>query len=98
MLHEELKTIDAEAPPASLSPPLHALWWLKKGGLKMGPEWHKAHGICQQREGDRAHDLVHALAHLIEGDRSNANYWYRRAGESPATDIAAEWQRLAESL
>ncbi|MGB8314804.1 MAG: hypothetical protein WCE69_09995 [Aestuariivirga sp.] len=86
------------APPAGLSVPLQALWWLKKGKLALGPEWEKAHEFCQANEGDHAHDLVHALAHWIEGDMSNAGYWYRRVGVQRAADIAMEWQRVAAEL
>ena len=85
----------SDAPPPGLTRPLEALWWLKKGGLVMGPEWRRAHEFCQAGEGDRAHDLVHALAHWIEGDETNAAYWYRRAGSKRAANIAAEWQRIA---
>lgn len=85
-------------PPAALSPPQQALWWLKKGGLAMGPEWQKAHDICQTQESEHAYDLVHALVHWVEGDQSNANYWYRRVGAKRAADIASEWQRIAAEL
>ena len=44
-------TFDTPEPPATLSPPLQALWWLKKGGLATGPEWERAHAICQTAEG-----------------------------------------------
>ncbi|MEM8590499.1 MAG: hypothetical protein AAGG65_20755 [Pseudomonadota bacterium] len=92
-------SIDGAQPPADLPPPLQALWWLKKGDLHMGPEWHTAHEICQTAEGDKAHDWVHALAHWIEGDESNANYWYRRVGEQRhGTDIAGEWRYIVERL
>lgn len=64
----------------------------------MGPEWQKAHEICQAREGTHAYDLVHALAHWIEGDTGNAAYWYRRVGEKRAENIAAEWQRISAAL
>lgn len=86
------------APPDTLSPPLQALWWLKKGGLAMGPDWKKAHELCQTAEGDRAHDLVHALAHWIEGDASNSAYWYRRVGGERAADTGTEWQRIVSEL
>jgi hypothetical protein len=82
-------------PPTDLSPPLQALWWLKKGGLVMGAEWEKAHTICQQDEGNPSYDIVHALAHWIEGDEPNAAYWYRRAGGGQkAATIAEEWERV----
>ena len=87
-----------DVPPAALSPPLQALWWLKKGGLTMGAEWKRAHDLCQTREGDSAYDLVHALAHWIEGDASNSAYWYRRVGEERAADIKTEWQRIVSKL
>ncbi len=87
-----------DAPDPSLSPPLAALWWLKKGSFAMGPAWEKAHAICQTLEGDHAHDLVHALAHWIEGDTGNRDYWYVRVGERRAATIAQEWERIAEQL
>ena len=54
-------SLDADAPPDGLSPPLAALWWLKKGGLGTGPEWERAHEICQSREGDRIPSTKGAL-------------------------------------
>ncbi len=90
--------LDAAAPPAELSRPLRALWWLKKGDLKPGPCWETAHALCQEAEGDLAHDRVHALAHWIEGDAGNAAYWYRRTGGKKAETIAAEWERLMAEL
>lgn len=92
-------TLDAPKPPETLSAPLKALWWLKKGGLKTGPEWEQAHEICQAAEGDKAHDWVHALAHWIEGDEWNSNYWYRRVGEDRrGSTIPEEWDVLAKAL
>ena len=87
-----------QTPPQDLPPPLQALWGLKKGGLSTGPEWAKAHDICQSREGDRGHDPVHALIHWIEGDMANAGYWYRRAGSERAPTISQEWDRIAAEL
>ena len=94
-MNDALRNFDSEQPPAALTRPQQALWWLKKGTLKMGTEWETAHALCQQDEGDRAHDLVHALAHWIEGDMSNAGYWYRRVGGNRAATITAEWDRIA---
>ncbi len=90
---------DTPEPPATLSPPLQALWWLKKGGLGPGPEWERAHDICQGAEGTPDYDRVHALAHWIEGDRSNSDYWYRRSGtHRRGDDIAAEWAHQVADL
>ena len=98
MKNSEPWSFTENAPPAAFSPPQQALWWLKKGELTMGPEWQKAHDICQTQEGEHAYDLVHALVHWIEGDQSNANYWYRRVGAKRAAGIPSEWQRIAAEL
>ncbi len=97
-LNPALLLMTGDSPAAGLSPPLQALWWLKKGGLAMGAEWERAHGICQTKEGERNYDLVHALSHWIEGDMGNAGYWYRRVGEQRAADIKSEWTRIATIL
>ncbi|WP_298822146.1 hypothetical protein [uncultured Roseibium sp.] len=86
-------------PPTTFSPPQQALWWLKKGALKLGPEWEKAHEICQASEGEAAHDWIHGLCHLIENDPGNAAYWFHRAGRPNSTnDIAVLWQEIAETI
>ncbi len=94
----DLDDVTGAAPPRDLDPPLQALWWLKKGGLATGPEWERAHEICQGGEGGRGYDLVHGLAHWIEGDLGNADYWYRRAGSRRGDDLEAEWARIAGEL
>jgi hypothetical protein len=89
------ESLDRPEPPAGLSPPYQAMWWLAHGGFALGSDWERAHGICQSAEGLPAADLVHALVHEIEGDRDNALYWYRRAGIGPGQgDPAAEWERV----
>lgn len=87
-------------PPSGLSPPRTALWWLKEGGCRMGPEWEQAHVLCQSAEGTFEYDLVHALCHWIEADISNRDYWYRRVGRgwTRAETIAVEWERIQKHL
>ncbi|GAB3940115.1 hypothetical protein GCM10028805_01390 [Spirosoma harenae] len=63
-------------PPTGLNPILEGLWYDAKG------DWEKAHNIAQSREGTSTYDRLHAYLHRKEGDRFNANYWYRRAGVS----------------
>lgn len=82
-----------------MSRPHDALNLLWQGGLKPGPEWEQAHVLCQMDEGDRDHDLVHALCHWIEGDIANRNYWYARlAPWSRAATIEDEWQAVAATV
>jgi hypothetical protein len=87
-------------PPEKLTPPQQALWWLKAGDFKMGEAWEKSHAICQTAEGTFEYDLVHALAHWIEGDEANRDYWYRRvgAGWKRAGTIKAEWDAIARRI
>jgi hypothetical protein len=83
-----------------MTPPQQALAHLKQGGFALGAEWEKAHAICQQAEGTFDYDLVHALAHWIEGDAANRDYWYRRVGPSwkRAQSIADEWAAIHARL
>ena len=79
--------------PAGLTPALQALWWAGKH------DWNAAHGIVQQHEGVPACDWVHAYLHRVEGDQSNARYWYRRAGQQVAVDaLESEWEAIATRL
>jgi len=89
----EFKRATAKArPPAGLPPALAALWWAAKG------DWDKAHGIVMKEEGRDA-AWVHAYLHRVEGDASNAGYWYRQARHAAATGpLEAEWDAIAAAL
>ena len=67
------ESISGENPPGSLSNYLKALWYDAKG------DWEKAHTIIQDIE-DKTAAWIHAFLHRKEGDISNADYWYHRAG------------------
>lgn len=76
-------------PPAGLDLALRTLWWEAKG------DWKQAHE-CAQADKTPIGASVHAYLHRVEGDLSNAGYWYNRAGRTPATGtLAAEWESLA---
>lgn len=78
------------APPPGCDPELAALWYLRKG------EWKRAHEIVQAREEIPASAWVHAHLHRVEGDLSNAAYWYRRAGRQvTGVELEEEWKSLA---
>ena len=94
-----IQNVSSAFAPASLSAPQQALWWLKAGRFVMGAEWEKAHTICQTAEGTFEYDLVHALAHWIEGDEGNAAYWYARAGGGArAKTYDDEWARISAAI
>lgn len=79
-------------PPEKLSPYLESLWYDAKGN------WDKAHNIIQDIE-DKKASWIHAYLHRKEGDLSNADYWYHRAGKKrPEYSLAQEWERIVSSL
>ena len=90
-LQEFEESLSLDSPPP-LPMALVALWYDGKG------DWHGAH---EQAQADSSSDgaWVHAYLHRKEGDISNAGYWYRRAGKSPASgDSQREWEEIAEEL
>ena len=62
--------------------------------LRQG-DWHAAHAIVQKDEDSPLACWAHGIVHLMEGDTSNARYWYREAKRefprdpSVADEIAA---------
>ncbi len=85
-------SVAEEGPPIGLSAPLAALWWDAKGN------WTRSHALVDDLETVDGM-AVHAYLHRKEGQASNADYWYQRAGRRfhrPA--LEAEWQALVEAL
>jgi hypothetical protein len=69
-----------------------ALGLLEKGN------WQAAHEIVQQDEESPLACWAHGIVHLMEGDVSNARYWYREAKRPFSDNIPAEIAALSESL
>ena len=71
---------------------LEALWYDGSGN------WKKAHEITQEIHSEDASE-IHAYLHRKEGDKWNANYWYKRA-RKPFCDASLnqEWQELVKKL
>ncbi len=86
------QSLDRDAPPAGLEPALAALWHEAKG------DWDEAHRLAQAQD-DADGAWVHAYLHRVEGDLSNADYWYRRAGKPSSTaPLKREWDEIAGAL
>ena len=91
-LREFQHSLQSPTPPANLSPALLALWHDGRG------DWDRAHDVAQDIH-DAAGSHVHAYLHRKEGDESNAGYWYRRAGVTPASGaLDDEWRAMVEAL
>ena len=93
MTLDELKaTLDHDAPPEGLTDEVRAMWLSSREG------WEAGHVIVQEIESPEA-AWVHAHLHRIEGDLSNAAYWYRRAETSISqTTLEEEWEQLASEF
>jgi hypothetical protein len=53
-----------------------AIWYAVKHN------WDRSHNIVQDINSKNAY-WIHAYLHRVEGDISNAHYWYNRAGMEP---------------
>ena len=71
---------------------------LKALSLAASGDWDGAHKLVQDDPSPEA-AWVHAHLHRVEGDLSNAGYWYRRAGKPVATgDLDEERQAIEKAL
>jgi hypothetical protein len=93
MTLDDLKdSLDNNSPPEKLSDELRALWLAARDG------WEAGHVIVQKLDTPTA-AWVHAHLHRIEGDNSNAAYWYRHADQAPCNlPLDAEWDQIATAL
>ena len=78
--------------PSHLSNSLVALWYDAQD------DWKTAHDYAQ-RNNDAESAWVHAYLHRKEGDLTNANYWYVRAGRTmPDQRLEDEWKCIVQAL
>ena len=65
--------------------------------LAKNGDWDAAHEIVQNLS-DSLACQIHAYLHRVEGDNSNASYWYNRAGVSfPSISLDDELQAIIDS-
>lgn len=76
MTPEAFRAALASDAPPRLPAALLALWHDAKG------DWDAAHRLVNDSSQPDSM-WVHAHLHRVEGDLSNARYWYRRAGRAP---------------
>jgi hypothetical protein len=57
-------------------------------------QWDESHKMVQVHS-DPLSCLIHGYLHRVEGDLSNAAYWYRRGGSGlPENTLQEEYARL----
>lgn len=87
-----VKSISFDTPPEKISAYLKALWYDAKD------DWEMSHHIAQDIH-DKNGSWIHAYLHRKEGDRSNAGYWYDKAGRPfPLISLPEEWSQLAKAF
>jgi hypothetical protein len=80
--------VTSEEEPENISIYLKALLLDARG------DWQGAHDLVDQLP-DKDAAYVHAYLHRKEGDRFNADYWYRRSGRSRSQlNLENEWEEL----
>jgi hypothetical protein len=85
-------TLTEDAPSASLTAPLQALWWDAK------ENWPLAHQLVDELE-TKDGMAVHAYLHRKGGEQGNADYWYCLAGRAYYREnLSEEWAALVEGL
>ncbi|MEC8199100.1 MAG: hypothetical protein VX085_06010 [Pseudomonadota bacterium] len=85
-------SVEQEMPPDKASLALQALWHAAKG------DWETAHKVAQDDKSESG-AWVHAYLHRVEGDLSNAGYWYRKVGRPQASNsLQEEWREIATAL
>tara|TARA_B100000459_G_scaffold112240_1_gene65934 strand:- start:460 stop:849 length:390 start_codon:yes stop_codon:yes gene_type:complete len=85
-------SIIEEKPPARTSLALQSLWHVAKG------DWETAHKVALEDK-SASGAWVHAYLHRVDGNLSNAGYWYRKAGRPKASSsLQDEWQQIAKAL
>jgi len=84
-------TLTQREPPSHLPPLLQALW--------RAPRRLDTRARDYSRHRQRRCLMAARVPPRREGDLSNARYWYRHAGKTPATgNLDDEWRVIVEAL
>lgn len=87
-----IKSVQEQNKPKNLSLQLEAMWYDAIG------DWQKAHDLVDGPS-DQLSAKVHAYLHRKEGDLWNADYWYRKSGETrPSCSLKQEWELLVRAM
>ena len=79
-------------PPSSLTQIELAIWHV------VNNNWENAHNLAQKIDNEIG-SWIHAHIHRIEGDTSNANYWYSKANrEYPKSTLQEEVNQIIQYI
>ncbi|MBX2901086.1 MAG: hypothetical protein KF775_15640 [Cyclobacteriaceae bacterium] len=92
MTLSEFKKSLAEQQPPPVAVLLQAMWYQGKG------DWERAHNLAQDVHTPDG-SWIHAYLHRVEGDTSNARYWYHRANRKmPDVSLKDEWDEIVKEM
>ena len=93
MQYDDFINLTKESEPSNNLSGVHlAIWYAVKDN------WDMAHNIVQDINTDTA-SWIHAYLHRVEGDSSNANYWYNRASKNASTEsLESELNNIIKSV
>ena len=93
MQYDDFIKLTKESEPSDKLAGVHlAVWYAVKNN------WDRAHNIVQDINSKNAY-WIHAYLHRIEGDISNAHYWYDRAGMEPySKSLDSELNDIIQSV
>ena len=93
MQYDDFIKLTKESEPSDkLSGVYLAIWYAVKDN------WDMAHNIVQDIKTETA-SWIHAYLHRVEGDISNASYWYNRAGKKFSTEsLESELDKIIKSV
>ena len=85
-------SVEQDTPPDKAGLALQALWHAAKG------DWETAHKVALDDKSESG-AWVHAYLHRVEGDLSNAGYWYGKASRPQASSsLQEEWREITTAL
>lgn len=86
------ESLSTANPPSNASVYLKALWYDAYNN------WNESHKLIQD-VADKNASWIHAYLHRKEGDISNADYWYTKAGKKrPSISLQEEWEEIVKAF
>ena len=93
MNYDNFIKLTKESNPSDALSGIHLALW-----HAMNNNWDMAHNIVQDINTNTA-SWIHAYLHRVEGDLSNANYWYNRASKIASTEsLESELNNIIKSV